>query len=312
MPDSDDCLNPFCADQQGLSSNSTPRLPLIFPPVRVTAMGKTMPEICTVPCGRWLAEIAERGQLAWQLSAVSGDSLEQWADQMDEETNVKAHDPNLCNPLSRNSNNPFLKIQVNEDLLREIWKDVERTFPECEFLSSAESRKVLQRMLFHWCRSMNPSSNASDSYRQGMNELVAVIFSVVKQGEYAGGSWESAEALGTRLCGSGHNEADAYILFSRLMDHGLRAMFMNSGRASARPSKSPIGDLPRSFFSGRGPAEQGPPGSAILARCQFIFDQVLHCMDEDLHTHLKKLEIEPQVFLLRWLRLLFCREFELE
>ncbi|CAE8641980.1 unnamed protein product, partial [Polarella glacialis] len=160
--------------------------------------------------------------------AVSGDSLEQWADQMDEhrrhynnlvenfkkETNVKAHDPNLCNPLSRNSNNPFLKIQVNEDLLREIWKDVERTFPECEFLSSAESRKVLQRMLFHWCRSMNPSSNASDSYRQGMNELVAVIFSVVKQGEYAGGSWESAEALGTRLCGSGHNEAFAHRLSS--------------------------------------------------------------------------------------------------
>ena len=58
--------------------------------------------------------------------------------------------PSELSPRSRNADNPYLKIQVNEELLKEIWKDVERTYPECEFLSSNESRKVLQRMLFHW------------------------------------------------------------------------------------------------------------------------------------------------------------------
>ena len=35
-------------------------------------------------------------------------------------------------------------------------------------------------------------------------------------------------------------------------------------------------------------------------------------MDPELVEHLKRLEIEPQIFLLRWIRLLFCREFDLE
>eukprot|EP00438_Fugacium_kawagutii_P035480 Skav215827 [mRNA] locus=scaffold2501:65743:69192:+ [translate_table: standard] len=76
-------------------------------------------------------------------------------------------------------------------------------------------------------------------------------------------------------------------------------MFMAQG---ARPARSPIGELPRSRS-----ADQGP-GSAILARCGFIFDQVVRSVEPDLVDHLKRLEIEPQVFLLRWIRLLFCAD----
>eukprot|EP00434_Breviolum_minutum_P011452 symbB.v1.2.010098.t1/scaffold653.1/size176079/8 len=116
----------------------------------------------------WLTDLAEKSQLvgelrplrrlAWikLLGLVNSDSLDTWVEQLQmhrtryrqleddyrRETDVKAADPKLCNPLSRNADNPYLKIQVNEELLKEIWKDVERTFPECEFLSSAESRKA--------------------------------------------------------------------------------------------------------------------------------------------------------------------------
>lgn len=276
---------------------------------------------------RWLTDLAEKSQLvaelrplrrlAWikQLGLVSAESLEGWAEELQghrkqysqleeeyrRETDVKAADPKLCNPLSRNADNPYLKIQVNEELLKEIWKDVERTFPECEFLSSSQSRKMLQRILFHWCRSKNPSIAASESYRQGMNELAAVLLSVMKQCEYRG---SDPEALGFRLCGSRHNEADAFASFCKLMEKGLRPMFLAQG---SRPARSPIGELPRSRLV----VDQGP-GSAILARCGFIFDQVVRSVEPDLVDHLKRLEIEPQVFLLRWIRLLFCREFDLQ
>lgn len=276
---------------------------------------------------RWLTDLAEKSQLvaelrplrrlAWikHLGVVSAESLEGWAQELQghrkqyslleeeyrRETDVKAADPKLCNPLSRNADNPYLKIQVNEELLKEIWKDVERTFPECEFLSSAQSRKMLQRILFHWCRSKNPSMAASESYRQGMNELAAVLLSVMKQCEYRG---SDPEALGFRLCGSRHNEADAFASFCKLMEKGLRPMFLAQG---SRPARSPIGELPRSRLV----VDQGP-GSAILARCGFIFDQVVRSVEPDLVEHLKRLEIEPQVFLLRWIRLLFCREFDLQ
>lgn len=282
----------------------------------------------------WLTQLAEQGGLvgelrplrrvAWLrlLGCVAGDSLESWVEGLSvqrqkyvtlvedykRETSVKALDPNVCNPLSRNSENPFVKLQMHEELMKEIWKDIERTFAEVDFLASPESRKLLQRVLFHWCRTNIPSKDASQSYRQGMNEIVAVSLSIVKQGEYAASAWESSEALGHQLCGGTHNEADTFIIFGQIMDLGLKPMFTTNS-PGARPGRSPIGELPRSRLA---VGEAGPPTSAILARCGFIFDQALKTCDDQLHGHLKRLEIEPQVFLLRWLRLLFCREFELE
>jgi len=283
--------------------------------------------------GRLLADYASLRRLAWAhlFGIISGETSEDWVKALEvgrkrynglledyrRESNVKALDPNVCNPLARNSDNPFNKMQANDELLKEIWKDVERTFPEVEMLSSADSRKMLQRLLFHWCRATNPAKAACDSYRQGMNELAAVMLAACKWGEYAEGSWETPEALGLRLCGRQHTEADAFTLFSRLMDMGLRPMFMpTSSRATspiggARNSNSVIGELPRSRLGG-GSGRDLPPSSAILARCMFIFDTVVKRSDLALHKHLLKLEIEPQVFLLRWLRLLFCREFSLE
>eukprot|EP00445_Apocalathium_hangoei_P042106 CAMPEP_0203974740 /NCGR_PEP_ID=MMETSP0359-20131031/100256_1 /ASSEMBLY_ACC=CAM_ASM_000338 /TAXON_ID=268821 /ORGANISM="Scrippsiella Hangoei, Strain SHTV-5" /LENGTH=742 /DNA_ID=CAMNT_0050912927 /DNA_START=193 /DNA_END=2421 /DNA_ORIENTATION=+ len=283
--------------------------------------------------GRLLADYVSLRRLAWAhiFGIISGETSEDWVKALEvgrkryngllEETrrerNVKALDPNVCNPLARNSDNPFNKMQANDELLKEIWKDVERTFPEVEMLSSADSRKMLQRLLFHWCRATNPAKAACDSYRQGMNELAAVMLAACKWGEYAEGSWETPEALGLRLCGRQHTEADAFTLFSRLMDMGLRPMFMPTSSSAtspiggARNSNSVIGELPRSRLGG-GSGRDLPPSSAILARCMFIFDTVVKRSDLALHKHLLKLEIEPQVFLLRWLRLLFCREFSLE
>eukprot|EP00931_Biecheleriopsis_adriatica_P046675 TRINITY_DN26825_c0_g1_i2.p1 TRINITY_DN26825_c0_g1~~TRINITY_DN26825_c0_g1_i2.p1 ORF type:complete len:659 (-),score=163.45 TRINITY_DN26825_c0_g1_i2:42-1949(-) len=281
--------------------------------------------------GSWLVEQADQGnligelrplrRLAWLrlLGVVSGDSVENWVPELEahrkhyaellegyrRETDVKAADPKLCNPLSRNVDNPYLKIQVNDELLKEIWKDVERTFPECQFLSSPESRKVLQMLLFHWCRSKNPSKSAAESYRQGMNELVAVLYAAVKQGEYGDSSSDASE-LGVQLCGGRHSEADTFACFVQLMDKGLRPMFLASGGQGGRAGRSPLGHLPGAR------REQGGPCSAILARCQFIFDTIVRNNDITLYEHLRKLEIEPQIFLLRWIRLLFCREFDLE
>lgn len=146
----------------------------------------------------------------------------------------------------------------------------------------------------------------SESYRQGMNELAAVLYAVMKQGEFSNGGVDR-EALGPRLCGSRHNEADAFACFVQLMERGLRPMFLVT--SASRPQRSPIGDLPRSRLAG---GDQGAANSAILVRCQFIFDTVIRAVDEDLFGHLKRLDIEPQVFLLRWIRLLFCREFLLQ
>jgi len=284
----------------------------------------------------WLVGLAEQGRLtgelrplrrlAWAhlLGILSGDMPEQWEEQMvmhrrhytavieqsKRQSLMRVSDPNVCNPLSRNSANPFVQKEADEDLLSEIWKDVERTFPENQFLSSPDSRSVMQRVLFHWCRLWNAAQSASESYLQGMNELVGVLWLVAKQGEYCEDSWEGSQALGARLCGRAFSEADTFELFSRLMQKGIQPMFIAK---SSRPQRSPIGELPRSRVSHLlEETSQLPPTSAILARCVFINDTLVKTLDGDVHEHLRRQEIEPQVFLLRWLRLLFCREFRLD
>jgi len=262
-------------------------------------------------------------RLAWArlLRVVRSDNVADWPGELCQqrrnfqelvqqhasELDVKKFDANIANPLSRNTANPFLKIQANEELLNEIWKDVERTYAEIAMLTTAESRKAMQRVLFHWCRANNPAKDAAESYRQGMNELVAVIYYVVRCGEFAGQG-----GSGEELCGAEHSEADTFALFSALMELGVREMFaVEKGAVRKNVTKaSPIGELPRT--RAEAPAAPQNPQSALLARCGHIFDVLLRTCDAQVHRCLEQNSVPPQIFLLRWLRLLFCREFHLE
>ena len=51
-------------------------------------------------------------------------------------------------------------------------------------LSSVGCRASIERILFHWCRTRNHAETAAQSYRQGMNELAAVVLLATIQGEY--------------------------------------------------------------------------------------------------------------------------------
>lgn len=265
-------------------------------------------------------------RLAWArlLRVVSGDDVSEWAKELQQhrsrfqelinqhrsELDVRKFDANICNPLSRNSANPFLKIQANDELQQEIWKDIERTYPEVDLLQRQDSRRSMQRVLFHWCRANNPSKDASESYRQGMNELVAVLYFVVRSGEFSG-----AEAFGEELCGTAHTEADTFVLFSHLMEAGVRDMFAVEKGTAIRKGDlkpSPIGELPMARGQRSAAPSPGQPQSAILARCSFIFDVLLKKIDAPVYRVLESNGVAPQIFLLRWLRLLFCREFHLE
>lgn len=52
--------------------------------------------------------------------------------------------------------------------------------------------------------------------------------------------------------------------------------------------------------------------SAIVERCSHIFENVVQRFDSQIYHYLQNHEIEPQLFLLRWIRLLFTREFHID
>ncbi|KAF2072186.1 hypothetical protein CYY_006506 [Polysphondylium violaceum] len=50
----------------------------------------------------------------------------------------------------------------------------------------------------------------------------------------------------------------------------------------------------------------------VVLKCKYIHSTLLKQKDQELFHHLESLEIEPQIYLLRWIRLLFGREFHFE
>jgi TBC1 domain family protein 5 len=83
----------------------------------------------------------------------------------------------IIDPLSRekeqsnnNNNNPWSNYFEDAELRKQIKIDVERTFQEREFFKNLRIKKELNNILFTWSK-----NNAHISYKQGMNELAAIL-----------------------------------------------------------------------------------------------------------------------------------------
>lgn len=297
-------------------------------------------QVMTVPFFRRL-------QWARLLRLLTGETLEDWAQQVQQQrqeyrslcqqqqlsaSKLASLDPQRFHPLAATAGNPWSQKQADEELLEEIWRDIERTYPERQIFNADTTRRSLQRVLFAWAK-----NNTDVSYKQGMNELLAVLYlacarealpSNASRGPpgadgalgapgapAAHQSQESPEGPFSVLLSSDPEdiEADAFRLFDALMtDCCVRSMYLPPQQDPPSPAKGNalLGALGGPQGASRGP--RGPPQSAVLVRCSRVFSKLLAKADRAVYLHLDSLSVEPQVFLLRWLRLLFCREFHVE
>lgn len=256
------------------------------------------------------------------LRLLSGETLEEWASQVKEQrqryrslrqqqqlsaSQLATLDPQRFHPLAATAGNPWSQRQVDEELQEEIWRDIERTYPERQLFNKEGTRRSLQRVLFTWAK-----SNSDVSYKQGMNEILAVLYLACAR-EAVPSPSEEADLSSFSVIFSADPadiEADAYCLFDGLMTGCcMRFMYLP-------PQKEPLASTPKNKLLDPllGPlgAPRAPATSAVLHRCNMVFDGVLCKADHDVYLHLNELGVEPQLFLLRWLRLLFSREFHIE
>jgi TBC1 domain family member 5 len=152
--------------------------------------------------------------------------------------------------------------------------------PENPYFRLATTQEAMVDVLFIWCK-LHPEIG----YRQGMHELVAPILWAVDEDAQPA----TAEEPWSSVLDRDYIRHDTFTLFRKIMAHA--AKWYESGSSNSNGS---IGD------------------STIIVLSDKIHKELLHSVDPELADCLTRLEVLPQVFLIRWIRLLFGREFPFE
>lgn len=200
-----------------------------------------------------------------------------------------------------------------------------RRFPELDYFRLPATQDQMTDLLFILVKHLIPDIG----YRQGMHELLAIFVWVVDwdslepepqaQAHAPGKNGRTSASLAHLILSREHVEHDAWALFSALMNSAKRlydhapSVPMPVDRAAASTTS-----LTLSHSAGfGGGAHGGVPEKAsvlvqpIVGTAIRIHDRLLKTVDHALWQKMEKEQIEPQLYALRWLRLLFGREFPL-
>ena len=201
---------------------------------------------------------------------------------------------------------------MDNELKQKIRLDVQRTFQERPLFLLQEIQEMMVSILFTWSK-----CNAEISYKQGMNELLGILIFVgyadMPQ-SFSGISSRTAEILGV-INSREHLEADIYWCFARVMDLGISELFnpvvSHQGKVQKKQdlftwdAEKQRNDLVNQDKS------KELNVSSILRRCHKVHHQLLQGIDRELFGYIEAKQVEPQMYLQRWLRCMLSREFNL-
>ncbi|XP_057979326.1 uncharacterized protein LOC131165484 [Malania oleifera] len=182
-------------------------------------------------------------------------------------------------------------LHMDVERLSEVRKLYEDHFTDkFDGLSFNESDMIYKFDLKKFPDSMEDeiASHGNMTKVSSLNELDPEIQSIVLLSDAYGAEGELGIVLSEKFM-----EHDAYCMFDALMSgaHGAVAM--------------------ADFFS-PSPAGGSHTGLPPVIEASSALYHLLSIVDASLHSHLVELGVEPQYFALRWLRVLFGREFSLE
>jgi len=222
----------------------------------------------------------------------------------------KELDPAINNPLSQAEESPWQQYFQDAELKKQIVLDTRRVYPENRFFKTKERQDMMLRILFIYAR-----EHQDVLYKQGMHELLAPIIYVLERealneedknqlkNTEPAPSEDTVELLSV-VNSSRYVEHDAYTLFDKLMAH-TSSWFLSPARQESTQDfeATPFAD-PH--------AVDNSTTSPVVLKCKRIQQELLRRADPQLFQYLTDMTIEPQIYALRWVRLLLGREFHLE
>ncbi|KAG1683196.1 TBC1 domain family member 5 [Nymphon striatum] len=260
---------------------------------------------------KWIQHTREQRQKYEELQKIMENNPRGYLDN-------RKIDLRIHNPLSQEINSHWNTYFQDSELREIIQQDVERTFPEIEFFQAPWVKKIMVQMLFCYAKEFSKIA-----YKQGMHELLAPLIFVIYSDQQAflhaaegdflqNFFYELIEKLTHVFCyremvkelmDPQYLEHDAYTLFCTLMDsveqwYLIRDIFpYKRGTYEIEPFSRP---------------DDTDLSNIVILKLKRISDSLLKKHDSELYHHLEKMEIVPQMYGIRWLRLLFGREFSLQ
>ncbi|KIW01154.1 uncharacterized protein PV09_07440 [Verruconis gallopava] len=189
-------------------------------------------------------------------------------------------------PLVENTESPWTTLRQDEAIRQEIFQDIERCMPENTYFRQPETQSLMLDILFVYTK-----LNRDVGYRQGMHELLAFILWTVERDAV---KVDEQEQMLHQVLDARYVEHDSFTLFVEIM-------------RTAKSFYDPAGVGTQEFL--RSGVNHVENESAMLQKSSHIFMTLLPQYDPGLAAHLMEVDISPQLFLMRWVRLLFGREF---
>lgn len=185
-------------------------------------------------------------------------------------------------PLLIDPKSPWNTVRQDEIIRAEIKQDVQRLPDEVSYHEQHTQAMILD-ILFMYCK-INPERGG---YRQGMHELLAPMVYAIQEDalDIATVSPDiTLDDVFLKTLDATFIEHDAFIVFSRLMEHA---------QSFYEIKESPADSI--HLVAGPRIPDQS---SAIVERSKFIHEVCLQKVDPELATHLTSIEILPQIFLM--------------
>ena len=210
-------------------------------------------------------------------------------------------------------------VVEDTDLKNLINKDLDRTHQEIDLFLQNKIKNILANVLYIWAK-----ENSDVSYRQGMNELLAIIFIVFypfyftctrkpkNTKEDIVDFLKDMNLYKDDIYIYFHDEdeiqSDLFYTFEALMKKGMTKLFDPHFLKKDDPGYKLYEIFPQMWKDDSN--ETNP--TYVYRRSSLLIKEKLKSLDNDLYTHFKKIDLNCEVFLQRYLRCIFCREFNLD
>ena len=204
------------------------------------------------------------------------------------------------------------------DLKDLINKDLDRTHQEMELFLQNKIKNLLANVLYIWSK-----ENSIVSYRQGMNELLAIIFiafypfyfactrkpKTTKEDiiEYLKDMNLYKDDIYIFFHDEDEIQSDLFYTFEALMKKGMTNLFDPHFLQKDDPGYKMYEIFPQMW---KDDSNENKP-TYVYRRSSLIIKEKLKSLDNELYSHFKKIDLNCEVFLQRYLRCIFCREFNL-